>query len=152
MTWSLESRQSETLRGQRVLIVDDETVIALELEFAIGDAGAVVVGPAGNLDDALELAQSEVLSAAVLDVRLGGQTIEPVAQALAERGVPFLFYSGQVLNDAIRARWPTAAYVAKPAPSQILVTALAKLVADRKIAPPPVARPAAGRAVLHPKA
>lgn len=123
---------SNQLRDLRVLVVDDESVIALELDYLLSDAGACVVGPVGNVDDALDLARTEVLSAAVLDVRLGGQTITPVAEALAERGVPFVFYSGQVENDAILQRWPHAVYVAKPAPSRVLTAAVAKLVGDRQ--------------------
>lgn len=146
MNWTPSAKPAETLRGQRVLIVDDESVIALELEMVIGDAGGVVVGPVGDLEDAVALAKTETISAAVLDVRLGGRTIEPVAEVLAERGVPFVFYSGQVQSDLTLARWPSAAFVQKPAPSCKLIDAVAGLIAagaksDAALQIPPLVPP-----------
>ena len=63
----------------------DEWAIALDLELLLSDAGAIVVGPVATVAEGLSLARSEALSAAVLDVRLSGETIEPVAAALADR-------------------------------------------------------------------
>lgn len=95
---------------------------------ALEDAGARVVGPAHTLDEALNLAAEEGLSAAVLDLRLGGRSADGVAVILTRRGIPFLFYSGQTTLDPVRAKWPHIATVSKPASSRLLVNALATLM------------------------
>jgi CheY-like chemotaxis protein len=84
----------QTLAGRRVLVVEDEVAISLLLEDMLLDIGCEVVGPAGRLSAAAELASKEQLDFAVLDVNLAGQPIYPVAEALAARGVPFVFSTG----------------------------------------------------------
>ncbi|OYU71364.1 MAG: hypothetical protein CFE28_16005 [Alphaproteobacteria bacterium PA2] len=81
------------LKGRRVLIVEDAVLLALELETGLSDAGAHVIGPAYELEEALALLDQEI-DAAVLDANLNGESVMPVAQALAERGVPFIFATG----------------------------------------------------------
>jgi CheY-like chemotaxis protein len=81
------------LRGARVLIVEDAVLLALELEIGLSEAGAVVVGPAYELEEALAL-MGQPLDAAVLDANLNGHSVTPVAQALHDRGVPFVFATG----------------------------------------------------------
>lgn len=112
-----------------MLIVDDESVIALELEFAFIDAGAVVIGPASDIEHASLLAANETLSAAVLDMRLGSRSIEPVAEILTRSGIPFVFYSGQAPGDSTRSRWPNTRFIPKPASSHRLIETIADLVA-----------------------
>jgi DNA-binding NtrC family response regulator len=82
------------LTGKRILVVEDEALIAVMVEDMLIEMGGEVVGPAGAVDDALELARTEVLDAAVLDVNVRGQRIDPVAEALMARGVPVLFATG----------------------------------------------------------
>ena len=77
-----------------MLVVEDEVAISLLLEDMLLDIGCEVVGPAGRLSAAAELAANETLDLAVLDVNLGGQPIYPVAEALAARGIPFVFSTG----------------------------------------------------------
>jgi len=81
------------LKGRRVLIVEDAVLLALELETGLSDAGAHVIGPAYELEEALALLDQKI-DAAVLDANLNGESVMPVAQALAERGVPFIFATG----------------------------------------------------------
>ena len=81
------------LRGARVLIVEDAVLLALELETGLSDAGAEIVGPAYELEEALALLDREI-DAAVLDANLNGHSVTPVAEALAARGVPFVFATG----------------------------------------------------------
>jgi CheY-like chemotaxis protein len=78
----------------RVLIVEDETITAMMLEDLVQDLGCEVVGPAGRLSDALELAAGEKLDAALLDVNLGGEAVYPVADVLAPRNVRMVFLTG----------------------------------------------------------
>lgn len=78
----------------RILLVEDETILAMAMEDFLQDAGFSVVGPFGCLKDALQAAEDETLDAALLDVNLAGELVFPVATALERRGVPFLLLSG----------------------------------------------------------
>jgi DNA-binding NtrC family response regulator len=82
------------LKGKRILVVEDEALIAVMVEDMLLEMGGEVVGPAATIDDALALAQEEMLDAAVLDVNVRGRRIDPVAEALMARGVPVLFATG----------------------------------------------------------
>lgn len=80
--------------GCRVLLVEDEALIAMDIEAALEALGCVVVGPTGRLDIALKQASDEALDAAILDVTIrGGQTFT-VAERLLARGIPFVMASG----------------------------------------------------------
>jgi two-component SAPR family response regulator len=82
------------LKGKRILVVEDEALIAVMVEDMLVEMGGEVVGPAATIDDALALAQREILDVAVLDVNVRGRRIDPVAEALMARGVPVLFATG----------------------------------------------------------
>lgn len=83
------------LEGFRVLVVEDEYFLADRLARDLDAMGAEVIGPAGSVDDALELiAESGRLDGAVVDVNLHGEMSYPVADALAARGVRFVFATG----------------------------------------------------------
>ncbi|WP_374346009.1 HWE histidine kinase domain-containing protein [Phenylobacterium sp.] len=81
------------LGGARVLIVEDAVLLAMELETGLSDAGAEVIGPAYELEEAMALLDQPV-DAAVLDANLNGRSVTPVAELLAARGVPFVFATG----------------------------------------------------------
>jgi CheY-like chemotaxis protein len=78
----------------RVLVVEDEMLVAAMLEGMIADLGHELAGNAAKLDQALAMAQSETFDFAVLDVNLDGKEIYPVAEVLAARGIPFVFCTG----------------------------------------------------------
>jgi CheY-like chemotaxis protein len=82
------------LAGPRVLIVEDEVMISMMVEDMIQDLGCSVIGPAGDLERALALAEEEAIDVAVLDVNLNGLRSDPVADRLTERGIPFIFATG----------------------------------------------------------
>lgn len=82
-----------SLKGARVLIVEDAVLLALELETGLAEAGAEVIGPAYELEEALALLDQPI-DAAVLDANLNGRSVMPVAEALAARRVPFVFATG----------------------------------------------------------
>ena len=83
------------LRGRRVLVVEDEMMIAMLVEDMLSDLGCDVVGPAHGLESALKLASEELnLDAALLDVNLAGQPVFAVADALRAKGVPAIFSTG----------------------------------------------------------
>ncbi|MFZ5729588.1 MAG: HWE histidine kinase domain-containing protein [Pseudomonadota bacterium] len=81
------------LTGKRILIVEDAVLLAMELETGLSEAGAQVLGPAYELEEALALLDQPV-DAAVLDANLNGLSVGPVAEILAGRGVPFVFATG----------------------------------------------------------
>lgn len=87
---------SVSLAGRRILIVEDEYLIAMDLALGLGDLGADIVGPAGSVAEALELIDSvgTELDGAVLDVNLRDERVYPVAEALLALGVRFIFASG----------------------------------------------------------
>lgn len=128
MVWENEAGTARKLSGARILVVEDEAFIAFDLYATLTDAGAEVIGPSLTLTEAFALAGRENLSAAVLDIRLGRETIGPVARQLAARGIPFLFYTGQVETDPIRAEWPHCKIISKPAPLRSLVGAVSALL------------------------
>jgi DNA-binding response OmpR family regulator len=80
--------------GKRVLIVEDEVLIALDTQDALTEAGYVVVGPATDITSGLAIVEAGQIDAAVLDVYLGGIYVWPVADALRRRGVPFVLMTG----------------------------------------------------------
>jgi PAS domain S-box-containing protein len=84
---------SPDLKGARVLIVEDAVLLAMELEGGLADAGATVIGPAYELEEAIRLLDQPI-DAAVLDANLNGHSVTPVAEALTKRGVPFVFATG----------------------------------------------------------
>lgn len=81
-------------QGLRVLIVEDEPVVAMCLEDILETLGCQTVGPAGRLAEGLVLAEREALGAAILDINLAGERSMPIAELLRRRGVPFAFASG----------------------------------------------------------
>ena len=85
---------NSNLNGLKVLVVEDEMLVSMLVEDMLADLGCTVVGPAAELDEAMDLAQSADIDLALLDVNLGGKPIFPVADALKARGVPFAFASG----------------------------------------------------------
>jgi CheY-like chemotaxis protein len=84
------------LKGRRLLVVEDDYLIAADLANSLEELGIDVVGPAGSVEDALDLVerQGERLDAAVLDINLREERVYPVANALAARGIPFVFTTG----------------------------------------------------------
>jgi DNA-binding NtrC family response regulator len=117
----------ELLKGARVLVVEDDFIILMELETILGEAGAETAG-CGTVKDAIALTERNGLAAAVLDIQLGPETITPVARELARRGIPFVFYTGQSNTDAMRAEWPDRRFVPKPAQPRAIVKAVADLL------------------------
>lgn len=80
--------------GLKIIVVEDEMIIALMLQDMLAELGHSVVGVAGRLDSALGLAREADADLAILDVNLGGEDSLPVAQVLTDRGMPFLFATG----------------------------------------------------------
>jgi CheY-like chemotaxis protein len=104
---SESSTSAGDLNGLRVLVVEDEAAISLLLEDMLLDFGCEVIGPAARLTAALDAVSREAIDLAILDVNVAGEPIYPVADALAQRSVPFVFstgYGSAGIKDAYRDR------------------------------------------------
>lgn len=111
------------LHRRRVLLVEDEMMVAMLLEDMLSDFGCEVIGPAGRVDEALSLARNGAIDVAILDVNLAGQETYPVADVLAAAGIPFVFatgYGAGGLRDGYKHR-PT---LQKPFQQRDLIRAL----------------------------
>jgi CheY-like chemotaxis protein len=80
--------------AKRILVVEDEPIVALSLQDTLEDLGFVVVGPAFRVASALVLARGEAIDAAILDVNMAGEDSYGIAEALRARGIPYLFATG----------------------------------------------------------
>lgn len=114
--------------GRRVLVVEDEVLIAITLEDMLDAAGYTVVGPFGRVAEALRVAQAETIDAALLDVNVAGEKVFPVAFALEKRGVPFLLLTGYGQSALPRERTDWAV-CPKPFHEEELIDWLARMVA-----------------------
>lgn len=85
---------TDLLYGRRVLVVEDESLVALLLETILEDMGCTPVGPAATVHEGLVMAEGETLDTALLDVNIAGHPVFPIAEALRARGVPFVFSTG----------------------------------------------------------
>ncbi len=79
---------------RRILVVEDEALLAMMIEDMLTEAGYEVVGPAPRLEDALELARNAAFDIAILDMNLAGVSSIPVADVLRSRGIPYVFATG----------------------------------------------------------
>jgi DNA-binding response OmpR family regulator len=87
-------KEAQDTAGRRVLVVEDEALIAILIEDVVQDSGGAIVGPVATLEKALKLAEEEDFDAAILDVTIRGGKVFAVAKLLQERGIPFVFASG----------------------------------------------------------
>jgi CheY-like chemotaxis protein len=120
-------RMSET-RHRRILIVEDELLIAMLVEQMVEDLGYAVVGPALTVEEALSLIEREPIDCAVLDMNLGqGVSSTPIAEALHLKGIPFMFASGYGSKGAIE-NLSAAPILNKPFLTQDLEKALHRIL------------------------
>ena len=94
MTTSDDEPKIASLQGLRVLVVEDEMMVAMLIEDLLEGFGCTIVGPAASIAKALLLISTEAIDGAMLDLNLAGRAVDPVADELARRGVPFIFVTG----------------------------------------------------------
>ncbi|MBN9032389.1 MAG: response regulator [Rhizobiales bacterium 63-7] len=115
-----------SLKNCRVLVVEDEYILAQELEIELQDAGAIVVGPVADLADAVALIQADDgIDAAILDANLGGNMVFPAAELLIEREVPIVFTTGYDAS-AIPSRFSKVARCDKPVSMKKIIEAIGR--------------------------
>lgn len=117
-----------TFAGKRVLIVEDQLLIAMDLERILEDWGAEILATSTSPSEALAVLRRERPDVAVLDVNLGDTTSEPVAAALSSAGVPFIFATGYGDGSAIPEGYESVPVVRKPYDAQSIRSELTRLV------------------------
>jgi len=127
------------LAGKRVLLVEDEVMIALMFEDVLAELGCEVIGPVSRMAAAKTMIKTRHVDCALLDINLHGQPVYPLVELLTERSVPFAFVTGYGAGgvDEQFRQYPV---LHKPFDSQGLKGMLVKMTR----------RPAAGRRGLHP--
>jgi DNA-binding response OmpR family regulator len=118
-----------SLKGARVLIVEDAVLLALELETGLSEAGAEVIGPAYELEEAMALLDQPI-DAAVLDANLNGRSVAPVAEVLSQRQIPFVFATGYGETGGAPGGFD-APVIRKPYDVTQVAAAVAGLLAER---------------------
>lgn len=117
------------LEGCRIVVVEDDPIVSLDLDFTLSEAGAIVVGPFA--DTATALAGEGLADAAVLDVNLGAGSVFPLAERLDRAGVPILFHTGYWDVTWLRRMFPHAEILPKPSLPEEIVTSLGELLCRR---------------------
>lgn len=125
------SRDRPPLTGRRVLVVEDESMIALQIEQALDEAGCTIVGPAARVLDALDLLETTEVDAALLDINVAGEPSFPVADMLMSRGVPFAFCTGYAGTSVLPSRYTGVALIAKPFTPANIIEAVEALGSGR---------------------
>jgi two-component system, response regulator PdtaR len=123
-------RQSApALAAYEVLVVEDEVLVAMELEDLLIEEGFKVLGPAATVQEAIHILVTASPDVAVLDMKLRGELVTPVVEALAQRGVPFLLASGSPVADlGMPELTNTIVNVGKPLQPKYLLHSLAQLL------------------------
>lgn len=122
------------ITARRVLVVEDEALVAMMIADILEDLGFEVIGPAASVSRALALIESEGPEVAVLDVNLGGEKVYPVAEALRSRAVPYLFLTGYGAAG-VDPDFATVRILQKPVREAVLARAVTEVLPDRSPAP-----------------
>ena len=116
------------ISGLRIMVVEDEFWIAQDIARTLTQAGAEVIGPISNVDQAMEwLRENHPVDTAVLDINLSGKKVFPLADELLERGVPFIFTTGYD-TDTIPEPLRGVPRIEKPAGSAQVISEVAAAV------------------------
>jgi PAS domain S-box-containing protein len=110
--------------GNRILLVEDETLVGIMMSEMLSELGFHVIGPICNLTEAMAAVSKEAFHTAVLDVNLHGEMVYPVADALTARSVPFVFVTGYGA-EGIDARFANVPVLQKPIERQTIESVLA---------------------------
>jgi PAS domain S-box-containing protein len=105
--------------GNRILLVEDEILVAMMMKDILSELGFVVIGPFSRLPEAMVAAVHEEIDAGIIDVNLGGEFVYPVADVLAARKIPFVFVTGYGV-ESIDSRFGDVPIVKKPVQRQVL--------------------------------
>ena len=114
----------------RILVAEDEMIIAFDLCDTVEEAGFVVEGPHAGISSAMLAFQKERPDLAILDVRLDDGVVFPLAQKLADEQVPIIFHSGHYSPEQVEAHFPKAQTLSKPCPPADMLEAVSTALRD----------------------
>jgi CheY-like chemotaxis protein len=120
------------LSGLRLLVVEDESHVAMLIEDMLADMGCHVVASVARVSEAIKLIETTDIDVAVLDVNVAGEKVFPVAEKLQDRKIPFVFATGYGA-DGVREDFRAHPVVPKPFPQSQLQKALIKAIKHRQI-------------------
>ncbi|AGK59890.1 signal transduction histidine kinase [Hyphomicrobium denitrificans 1NES1] len=126
---SMQSSVEKPVAGKRILIVDDEPLIAMDIVASLEDEGCQIVGPAGTLQKALNLIERKEIDAALLDANLSGDPVDTIAAALARRKIPFAFVSGYG-REGLPEAYQQVELIKKPFQRQQLVDVIQQMLTE----------------------
>lgn len=118
------------LTGKRILIVEDEPLIALDLEACVKDRQAHKVDTVDCVPAALDIVSASRLDGIILDLMLKGVSARPLVEAIMTQGVPIVIHSASVETTSTQA-WPTIPVVNKPSPPEEVVSMLEAVIRAR---------------------
>lgn len=119
------------LRGLKVLLVEDEVVVSMDMEFRLEELGCSVIGPAATVQEALDVLASNTSDIALVDANLGGERVDLVVETLASRGIPFAFSTGYG-REALPSGFQDITILSKPFNDDQLSAVLKRLASNIK--------------------
>lgn len=122
---SLAERLS--LKGKRILVIEDEPLVSMDIETCLAESGSIVVGPANNITRARQLIENESFDGALVDANLAGEPVDELASALVARGIPFVFLTGYG-RDSLPVAFRDTGIIGKPYTREQLVAAAGQML------------------------
>jgi DNA-binding response OmpR family regulator len=117
--------QTHPIATRRILIVEDEAIVALNYASILEDAGCQIIGPVGTIQKGIEAVENERIDGAVLDIDIGGVLVDPIIMALRRKRLPYIFVSAL---SGLVGRYQDAAFLDKPCTATELIRAVSALV------------------------
>lgn len=124
--------EKQGFEGVRVLVVEDELLVALNLETFLLESGCEVIGPIGSLTAALQASENETPDLAILDINLRGEHVYPVAERLQNQGIPLIFCSGYTDVDTLPPAFRGCVKLGKPYGVREVREAMRRVLGERK--------------------
>ena len=118
------------MTGKKILLVEDEYLVGINIRFTLNDAGYDVTGPIMRINSALSIIDDNRFDAVVLDVNLGGQYSIAIAHKLSERGIPYLLLTGYTRED-LPPEVYDAPLIEKPFQEDTLLETLRNMITDK---------------------
>jgi len=115
----------DDLEHKRVLVVEDEVFVALDMAATIEEANGIVIGPVATVRQALDLLEHDQVDAAILDVNLPDGDIEPIVDTLSDQRTFMVIYTGGGMPEKLASRYPDLPVFHKPTPPSVLTHTLA---------------------------
>jgi CheY-like chemotaxis protein len=119
------------LKGKRILVIEDEPLVSIDIEACLTESGSFVVGPAANLDRARRLIETETFDGALVDANLGGEPVDDLAHALTRKGIPFIFLTGYG-RDSLPEAFRDSSMIGKPYTRESLIASTGKMMKPRE--------------------